>query len=291
MLISRLPFAEYILKNYNSDFTVTIRQLDITANANYRPQLRRVKQSQDKNIVLISSIGALPEILKQAQQVGLMTDEHQIIISSLDMHTIDLEPFQYSGTNITGFRMVLPPEDSFVKHVTESFEEWFMKKTHKREEPREDEKGDEDSNDQSGVEIPEGLTAEKLLLETALTYDAVLLFSHVMSQHSNLKPSRVNCNDRDSLFVNGTSIFNSLKTTTIKGLSGDIQFNQHGNRENFEVDVLELGSDGLKKIGTWNSTKGIQTLKGKTIESSQTDPGSLRNKTLIVLTVIVSNCL
>lgn len=47
-------------------------------------------------------------LLMQAQQVGLMTDYHQFLIMSLDMHTIDLEPYQYSGTNITAIRIVNP---------------------------------------------------------------------------------------------------------------------------------------------------------------------------------------
>lgn len=52
----------------------------------------------------------------QAQQVGLMTDYHQFLITTLDMHTIDLEPYQYSGTNITSIRMV-DPESEIVQQV------------------------------------------------------------------------------------------------------------------------------------------------------------------------------
>lgn len=33
------------------------------------------------------------------------------------MHTIDLEPYQYSGTNITGIRLV-DPENPLMAHVT-----------------------------------------------------------------------------------------------------------------------------------------------------------------------------
>jgi glutamate receptor, ionotropic, invertebrate len=311
----RLPMVEFILTHYNKGNTVTVRQLDITSNENYRPQLRRVKQSGDTNIVLCSSIDSLPEILKQAQQVGLMTDEHQFIVTSLDMHTIDLEPFQYSGTNITGFRLV-SPDDRFVKVVTEYFHELHLKanarksKGKDRETDREPDEVDfsagEEFNYENGVrmenEFPEGLTAEGLRLSTALTYDAVMLFSQVMTHyletHSNSNNSRnplfttneeINCDDIDSKsFSNGVSIFNGMKTTTFRGLSGDVQFDQHGNRENFQLEVLELTSEGLIKIGTWNASKGIQTTRGKTIDSSPTDGDVLRNKTLIVLTVIVS---
>lgn len=273
---------DYILKNYNEGHTVTIRQLDITANENYRPQLRRVKQSQDKNIVICSSIAMLPEILKQAQQVGLMTDEHQILITSLDMHTIDLEPFQYSGTNITGFRIV-SPDDSLVKQVTDTFKELYLKKNFAREEPEEPISSPEDYND----EIPPGLTAEKLQLNTALIYDAVTLMAQTMTHHSGIRSEGVYCDNRESTFVNGISIFNTMKTLPpFKGLSGDIQFDQLGNRENFQVEILELASEGLKTVGTWNSSKGLQSLRGKIFDVGTTDPDILKNKTLIVLTVI-----
>lgn len=266
---------------------MTIRELDITANKNYRPQLRRVKQSSDKNIVLCSSIDSLPEILKQAQQVGLMTDDHQFIITSLDMHTVDLEPFQHSGTNITGFRLV-QPDDPFVMQVTEG----FMKQYELRN-PRKEEHEDND-------EVTEGpcaavkedeplLSAETLQVNAALTYDAILLYSQIMSQHTGIRAEGIMCDDIESSFVNGTSIFNSMKTIApFKGLSGDVQFDQHGNRENFQLDILELDSEGLKKVGTWNASKGIQSLRGKIIDNGNTDPNDLRNKTLLVLTVIVS---
>lgn len=53
--------------------------------------------------LLISNISNV-----QAQQVGLLTENHHYIIMSLDAHAIDLEPFQYSGTNFTIMRIVNP---------------------------------------------------------------------------------------------------------------------------------------------------------------------------------------
>lgn len=45
-----------------------------------------------------------------------MTDYHQFLITSLDMHTIDLEPYQYSGTNITAIR-IIDPESELIQQV------------------------------------------------------------------------------------------------------------------------------------------------------------------------------
>lgn len=80
------------------------------------------------------------EVLLQAQQVGLMGSEHKFIIASLvststrgvhlpivgrygfrfqDMHTLNLDPFKYSGTNITGMRLVRPHDSEFRSTVSQ----------------------------------------------------------------------------------------------------------------------------------------------------------------------------
>lgn len=111
--------------------TITVRQLDLgLPNNNYRSVLRRVKLAQDIHIVLDCSAKILPEVLKQAQQVGLMTDYHQFIITNLDLHTLDLEPYQYSSTNITGIRLY-DPEDLRVQQITEYWR--YQQKTLGRE--------------------------------------------------------------------------------------------------------------------------------------------------------------
>lgn len=105
---SWLPHMSELLMLYDpKGYTVTVRRIDLgLAHNNYRSVLRRVKLSDDKHIIIACSIESLPEVLKQTQQVGLMTDYHQFIIANLDAHTIDLEPFQYSGTNISMIRIV-----------------------------------------------------------------------------------------------------------------------------------------------------------------------------------------
>ena len=44
--------------------------------------------------------------MTQAQQVGLMSDPHKYIITNLDMNTLDLTPYQYGGSNITGVSLI-----------------------------------------------------------------------------------------------------------------------------------------------------------------------------------------
>lgn len=62
----------------------------------------------ETHFVLDTSIDNLDEVLKQAQQVGLITSRYNFIITNLDMQTIDLTSYQFGRTNITGVRKITP---------------------------------------------------------------------------------------------------------------------------------------------------------------------------------------
>ncbi|KAG5684286.1 hypothetical protein PVAND_013522 [Polypedilum vanderplanki] len=262
-----LAIADHLLRNYSGRIPVAVRQLDVTMNNNYRPRLLQVKQSEEKNIILCCSIDSLEEILKQSLQVGLLSDEHNVLITTPDMHTIDLESYQYSGTNITGVRMV-NPENPEVFHI---IKELYHLAEHDKRQKSTDEEMLEELN--------------KMKLSTALIYDAVMLYSLTMYNKSKPEQS-IDCNDPESIYNHGLSIFNTMKTITpFKGLSGEIQFDQLGNRENFHLEVIELVSDGLKKIGTWNSTVGLNIhLDRFATIPTETDP--FKSKVLKILIVV-----
>lgn len=147
------------MNNFEKKFPMTFHQLGLEAE-NLRDDLLQIVDSETKNILLCASVADLPEILLQAQQVGLMTEDHHFIISSLDMHTIDLEQFQYGETIVTGLRLVMP-ESPIVESVTE-----FFKSQHLQQ--------NQDLRNDS--EVLERLSAEKILLEHALIYDAGKIF-------------------------------------------------------------------------------------------------------------------
>lgn len=114
-----LPRAAKLLELYDSKgYTVTVRRLDLKLSTkDYRSILRRVKQSSDTCLVIECSIESLSEILTQAQQIGLLIDKYQFIITNLDAHTIDLAPFQYSDAGITLVQMVDTSSDILTDYV------------------------------------------------------------------------------------------------------------------------------------------------------------------------------
>lgn len=73
----------------------------------------------------------------------------------------------------------------------------------------------------------------------------------------------------------------------MRGLTGVIKFDNQGFRSNFVLDIVELTKEGLTKIGTWNSTEGVNFTRTYGEVYTQIVE-SLQNKTFIVTTILVS---
>lgn len=73
----------------------------------------------------------------------------------------------------------------------------------------------------------------------------------------------------------------------MQGLTGVIKFDNQGFRSSFSLDIIELGREGLRKIGTWNSTKGVNLTRTYGEIYTQIVE-SLQNKTFLVTTILVS---
>ncbi|KAJ9588777.1 hypothetical protein L9F63_017936 [Diploptera punctata] len=253
-------YEKYGLNDKKNEHTITIRQLDPLQN--HRQILREIKRSGDNNIVLDCSVEFLPEVLKQAQQVGLMTSEQNFIITSMDLHTIDIEPYQYGGTNVTGFRMV-DPDSEVVQMAVRRWQDLEMKR---------------------GKALD--ITPETLTLNMALIHDAVHLFARAMRRLDSPPVKNLDCGDLEN-WGHGASLINFMKDgqSMLRGLTGPIQFDNEGFRTNVVMDILELGYDGLISIGTWNSTDGLNLTRSLSPVFHQ-ESESLVNKTFRVLTAL-----
>lgn len=68
----------------------------------FRVVLKKIWKTEIKNFLVDCSIETLETFFAQAQQIGLLTNQYSYIVTNPDMHTIDMEPYMYSETNITG---------------------------------------------------------------------------------------------------------------------------------------------------------------------------------------------
>lgn len=73
----------------------------------------------------------------------------------------------------------------------------------------------------------------------------------------------------------------------ISGLTGVIKFDNEGFRTDLVLNIIELNTrDGLTKIGTWNSTMGINFTRSYQDLYHQIFD-NLQNKTFVVTTILV----
>ena len=64
------------------------------------------------------------DILRQADEIGLINDYHAYIITNLDVERLDLGDYKFNNVNITGFRIVdtaNPDVSEYVKSWTSTF--------------------------------------------------------------------------------------------------------------------------------------------------------------------------
>lgn len=261
-----LPHINELLKMYDrKGYAVNIRQLDVDHSGNFRPILTEAKRAGETHFVLECSIENLTKIMTQLQQVGLLSDSHHYIIMHPDMHTIDLSPYQFGGSNITGVRIVDPDDENIIEVATELHERMNTY--------------DPINEHFLGNRSPQNVFRSK----TALLYDAVYLFATALKDlnRHHLTAKQLFCNTTDN-WEHGYSVINFMKTKTLKGLTGEIKFDHQGFRSDFVLDVVELSINGLIKIGLWNSTEGLNITR-PIIEDDLHDDGSLHNRTFTVL--------
>nr|AKI28993.1 ionotropic receptor CG5621 [Bactrocera dorsalis] len=251
-----LPTVNQLLEMYGTmGPTITVRRYELDLNGNYRNVLRRIKNSGDYSFVVVGSMATLPEFFKQAQQVGLMTDDYRYIVGNLDFQTMDLEPFQHGDTNITGIRLVSPDE----KLVQD-----LAKTLYETEEPFQN------------VSCP-------LTTSMALVYDGVQLLAETF-KHVMFRAVPLNCNDASS-WDKGYTLVNYMKSLSLTGLTGEVKFDYEGLRTDFVLDVIELTMSGMQKIGEWKTEGGFFANRPppKIVE---VDQRSLVNKSFVVITAI-----
>uniref|UniRef100_A0A061QLK3 Putative glutamate receptor n=1 Tax=Cupiennius salei TaxID=6928 RepID=A0A061QLK3_CUPSA len=181
----------------------------------------------DYQIVLDVPRKHLYDVLKAAQQVGMITEHQKYLITSLDLHTVDMEDFQYSKTNITGLRLVQEDTPGFQNLL----QEVNNRLTRRRDQPP--------------------LTTLKT--ETALIYDSVKVLAVGLEQmdtakHISVFPA-ISCNQMNK-GVDGTTLVNFMKNVETPGLSGVIKFDAEGFRSTVFLDIMYTTPTGLKKIGT-----------------------------------------
>ncbi|XP_067619820.1 glutamate receptor ionotropic, kainate 2-like isoform X2 [Eurosta solidaginis] len=243
----------------NNGPTITVLRYDIELNGNYKSVLRRVSKSGDNRIVVVGSTDTMPELLRQAQQVGIINEDYKYIIGNLDFHSFDLEEYKYTEANITSFRM-FSPEQTVIQGITDKM-----------------------GYNSAAEDLRNGSCP--ITLSMALTFDSVQLFAET-TKHLAVQTLPLNCSDRsESVLDDGSTFKNYMRTLNLqeRTITGQIYF--EGNiRKGYSLDIIELHPSGILKIGTWDEVSNLTIQRvAQTNSVAQNIDNSLANKTFIVL--------
>ncbi|NXW45783.1 GRIK1 protein, partial [Nyctiprogne leucopyga] len=266
---------------------IKIRQLP-SGNKDARPLLKEMKKGKEFYVIFDCSHETAAEILKQILSMGMMTEYYHYFFTTLDLFALDLEPYRYSGVNMTGFRLLNIDNPQ----VSSVIEKWSMERLQAPPKPE------------------TGLLDGMMTTEAALMYDAVYMVAVASQRASQMTVSSLQCH-RHKPWRFGPRFMNLIKEARNSvflftqarwdGLTGRITFNKtDGLRKDFDLDIISLKEEGTekaagevsnhlykvwKKIGVWNSYSGLNmTDSNKDRSTNITD--SLANRTLIVTTIL-----
>ncbi|XP_078377925.1 glutamate receptor ionotropic, kainate 3-like [Oculina patagonica] len=110
----------------------------------------------------------------------------------------------------------------------------------------------------------------------ALALDAANVISQAVNREpcSQMNGSAITLKDTDAMLT-------CIKQVYLDGLTGPVQFNKFGKRREIELEVLNLRDNLFRRIGTWNSTRGVVLFENMShnVENSSSR-GSLQGKKL-----------
>uniref|UniRef100_A0A670I0Z0 Glutamate receptor n=1 Tax=Podarcis muralis TaxID=64176 RepID=A0A670I0Z0_PODMU len=238
---------------------IKIRQLP-SGNKDARPLLKEMKKGKEFYVIFDCSHETAAEILKQVRRKKMPICFYQ---SYHDLFALDLEPYRYSGVNMTGFRLLNIDNPQ----VSSVIEKWSMERLQAPPKPE------------------TGLLDGMMTTEAALVYDAVYMVAVASQRASQMTVSSLQCH-RHKPWRFGPRFMNLIKEARWDGLTGRITFNKtDGLRKDFDLDIISLKEEGTEKIGLWNSNSGLNmTDSNKDRSTNITD--SLANRTLIVTTIL-----
>ncbi|PRD25530.1 UNVERIFIED_CONTAM: Glutamate receptor kainate 1 [Trichonephila clavipes] len=208
------------LRNQNN---VKISLQQYTVDFQYNKILKDIRKKGETNIVLEVPTSRIKDVLAEAQKAGMLTEYHNYLVTSLDFHTLELSAFQHSRSNISAFRIVSPDSQYYGREART----WIFGR----------------KENSLKKEMP-------LTTETALLVDAVNLYARALHDVSTVQPisaRSVSC-DSPALWPYGSDLIEAIKKVRMKGLTGEIQIDNNGQRSHFTVDLLKLKTKGIVKV-------------------------------------------
>ncbi|KAM7300443.1 glutamate receptor ionotropic, kainate 3-like [Ixodes scapularis] len=197
---------------------------------------------------------------KQAMKQSMDSRYHQYIITSMDVHTVNVASWwPKNGTGagkrpgVYGLR-ILDPSDGAVRGV---IRDWNF------------------------GELLFGRRVDQRTLRTmnALIYDAVALLSrsfHDLDTSQAIETLNISCSitNPQAFWPYGGSLVSYMKMVQVKGLTGDVRLNERGARRDLVLDVVKIRENAFAKVRK-------KTTEGAFCARRQSSPSTVEFRTTL----------
>ncbi|XP_049528884.1 glutamate receptor ionotropic, kainate 2-like [Dermacentor silvarum] len=232
--------------------------------------LREIAKAGESNIVLDVATHRLGDLFRHAQRIGIVNEYHNFIVTTLDLHTVDLSDLQNSGTNLTGF--LLLKRDLWEQDIGAVREKYT----------------------QTGVYplfLAHRVFWKQLRTDAALTQDALNILVRAIQSLAKARtldtPPKVSCraNSAPSNWAHSDMLIDAVKKARFSGLTGPIWLDATGHRRNVSLYVVQLKRVGLTSVGTWSASSGLNITHAEKMFQEEI-LNVLKNKTLRITTIL-----
>ncbi|CAH2300630.1 glutamate receptor 2 isoform X1 [Pelobates cultripes] len=233
----------------------------------YRSLFQDLEIKKERRVILDCERDKVNDIVDQVITIGKHVKGYHYIIANLGFTDGDLSKIQFGGANVSGFQIVDYDDPAVAKFI----QRWST--LEEKEYP--------------------GAHTSTIKYTSALTFDAVQVMTEAFR---SLRKQRIEISRRGNAgdclanpavpWGHGVEIERALKQVQVEGLTGNIKFDQNGKRVNYTINIMELKTNGPRKIGYWSEVdKMVVTV---TDVLSANDSMGLENKTVIVTTILES---
>ncbi|CAH1800080.1 unnamed protein product [Owenia fusiformis] len=261
---SLLLLQDILKAPVNNDVTITVRQ---ASKLNMREVLKEAQKKKFSHIIADLNIDDTHLLMKAALQIGMIDSNYHFVLTNLDIETLDLDDYKYNFVNLTGLRLVTR-DDPDSRIILDEMAEYQRR---------------------HGVALLN--KTDLIKTEAALMYDAVNTFAHALEgadKSAKMRLVNLSCEENEA-WSDGSTLYNYLNlvnkpkinevSNEYRGLTGPLEVSQ-GVRTDFNLDILQLTSNGIEKVGYWNPQEGINfTVSYDAVETR------FGNRTLIITSI------
>ncbi|XP_040188185.1 glutamate receptor 2 isoform X1 [Rana temporaria] len=231
----------------------------------YRSLFQDLEIKKERRVILDCERDKVNDIVDQVITIGKHVKGYHYIIANLGFTDGDLSKIQFGGANVSGFQIVDYDDPAVAKFI----QRWST--LEEKEYP--------------------GAHTTTIKYTSALTFDAVQVMTEAFR---NLRKQRIEISRRGNAgdclanpavpWGHGVEIERALKQVQVDGLTGNIKFDQNGKRVNYTINIMELKSNGPRKIGYWSELDKMVVTVSDVLSAN--DSMGLENKTVIVTTIL-----